>query len=131
MFLEWLELVQDHTREDLADDAEQGDTVVVITVTVVSFVFVQCCDVGVTHVLWDQPFLLALEQEFVEVAEENSPFAGLDDFRWNAITTWSFAIGEGVDGFAESLEGGWATKFIQDWHGGDALNCCVGDNVFL
>ena len=32
------------------------------------------------------------------------------------------ATGEGVDGFAEFLEGGWGVKFIHDWQGGDALN---------
>ena len=44
----------------------------------------------------------------------NSRLPSLDDVRWNAIITWSFAAGEGIDDFAELHEGGCGVQFIHD-----------------
>jgi Zn-dependent M16 (insulinase) family peptidase len=55
-----LEPAQYNSGKQLANYAEKRDTSVVIAVAPVSFVFVQCHDVGIAHVLEHSTFLSRL-----------------------------------------------------------------------
>ncbi len=61
MFSQHLESVQHHTGEDFPHNAQQGDAAIVVTVTAVPFVLVECDDVSISHVLGNCSLLPTLK----------------------------------------------------------------------
>ena len=98
-----LESHHNHAGKDLADDAQEGDTPEVFTVAPVALVFVQGDDLGITHVLGYLSLSPTETEEFVQWLKQ-SWLPGFDDFRWNAVFTWSFAARQGIDSLVEFIQ---------------------------
>ncbi len=129
-FHEWMQPAEYDTGEGLANNTEQWYSSVVVAVTTIFFVLVECDDVGTAHVLGHSPFLPALLKEFMQVIEERINRASLDHFWRKAIISWSFDGSLRTDGLPELFYRGWNIKLFHDSQvGGGVFDCCVGNNI--
>ena len=108
-----VESSQGDTGEDLLHDVEQGDAAVIITVTAVSLVFIQCDDLGVTQVLGDSSITPTETDEVMKVQQQGR-FPKFDDVRCCPVSTWGLAASEAVNGFAELFLCGFLVKLLHD-----------------
>ena len=59
-FSQYLQFHQDNFGEEFADDVEERDALVIVTVAFVTLVLVESDYVGISHVLWNLTFSPAL-----------------------------------------------------------------------
>ena len=111
-FCKNLESHQNHTGKDLSDDAQEGDTPVVVTIAPIAFVFVQGDDLGITHVLGYLTLPPTETEEFVQWLNQ-CWLPGFDDFRWNAVFTWGFTTRQGIDSLVEFNQCGLGVKLFE------------------
>ena len=107
-----LESHQNHAGKDLSDDAQEGDTPVVVTIAPIAFVFVQGDDLGITHVLGYLTLSPTETEEFVQWLNQGW-LPGFDDFRWNAALTWGFAARQGIDSLVDFIQCGLGVKLFE------------------
>ena len=73
-----------------------GDATVVIAVTPIAFVLVQCDDVCIPHVFWNFTFSAAETKDFMQLRDDLS-FSALQDFGRDAVISRCFARWKGVE----------------------------------
>ena len=64
-FCQYPQFHQDNFGKEFADDVEERDSSVIVTVAPVTLVLVESDDVGISHVLWNLTFSLALAKYLV------------------------------------------------------------------
>ena len=114
LLCKYLEPLQYYTCKDFPNDAEEGYATIIIAIASVTFVFVQCDDVCIPHVLWHFAFTPTEAEDFMKLRDE-CLFAALQYFSRNAVFPWSFARGKRVQGFAEFVYGWFSVKLLQLW----------------
>ena len=67
-----LKPAKDDTCVDFSNNAQKRYASVVVAVASLTFVLVQCDDLGVTHVLWYGAFMPALAEDFVQWEQKGS-----------------------------------------------------------
>ena len=55
-----------------SNNAKEEYASVVVAITDLTFIFVQCDDLGVTHVLWYGTFLPKLAEDFVQLEQKGN-----------------------------------------------------------
>ena len=110
LLCKYLEPLQYYTCKDFSNDTEEGYAAIMIAIASVTFVFVQCDDVSIPHVLWYFAFTPTEAGDFDECL-----FAALQYFGGNAIFPWCLARGKRVQGFAEFIYGWFPVKLLQLW----------------
>ena len=90
-----LEFLQHNTGKQLPYNAEKRNAMVVIAVTPVSFVLIQCDDVCILHVLWYSTFPPAKTKDFIQLGCDYLLIA-LQYFSRDVILPRCLAGGKGI-----------------------------------
>ena len=90
MLCKYLEPLQHYARKDFPNDTEEIYAAIIIANASVAFVFVQCDDVSIPHVLWYFAFTPTEAEDFMHLGDE-CLFAALQYFSRNTVFPWCFA----------------------------------------
>ena len=93
-------------------DAEKGYAAVVVAVTPTALVLVKSDYVGLSNILPYCTFSPTLAGDLVLSLDEGSLDA-FQDFRGNAVFSWGFSSGKGIQCFVEFFQGWFALQFFQ------------------
>ena len=118
LLCKYLEPLQYYACKDFPNDTEEGYAATIIGIASVAFVFVQCDDVSIPHVLWYITFTPTEAEDLMHLGDE-CLFAALQYFSGNTVFPWCIARGKRVQGFAEFIYGWFSVKLLQ--HSGRLL----------